>query len=126
QAGSAAAGTFAPDAGLLDWLRRNPADARTRRYLAAAYLDANRNREAAEQYRVLVHGNPRDAQALNNLAWTLHQLGDVGALDYAERAYLESPESAPVVDTLGWLLLQRGRYAQALPLLTKAVSLDPK
>jgi Flp pilus assembly protein TadD len=97
---------------LLEWLRDHPADSRTRRYLAAAYLDAGRIREAAEQYRLLAEADPRDAQALNNLAWTLHQLGDPAALDLAQRAHQLAPESAAIADTLGWLLLQSGRMAR--------------
>jgi tetratricopeptide (TPR) repeat protein len=124
KASSAAAGAFGPDAELLEWLRRHPEDSRTRRYLAAAYLDAGRSRDAAEQYRLLVKADPRDARALNNLAWTLHQLGDPEALDLAQRARLLDPESAAIADTLGWLLLQRGRDNEALPLLTEAVAID--
>jgi tetratricopeptide (TPR) repeat protein len=124
QAQSAAAGAFASDAELLDWLRRHPADSRTRRYLAAAYLDAGRIREASEHYRLLVNADPRDARALNNLAWTLHQLGNPEALELAQRARLLDPDSAAIADTLGWLLLQSGRDGEALPLLTQAASLD--
>jgi tetratricopeptide (TPR) repeat protein len=125
QAASAAAGAFAPDAELVEWLGRHPEDFRTRRYLAAACLDAGRIREAAEHYRVLVKADPRDARAMNNLAWAMSQLGEPEALDLAQRAHLLDPESAATADTLGWLLLQSGKVDEAVPLLTQAVSLDP-
>src|ERR1700730_16678396 len=66
------------------------------------------------------------APLLNNLAWTYQQDKDPRALETAELALKQSPNSASVMDTLGWLLVEPGNTARGLPLLKKAVELAPK
>ena len=63
--------------------------------------------------------------ALNNLAWTYQQLKDPRALATAERAMKLAPESPAVLDTLGWILVEQGNAARALPLLQQATSRAP-
>ena len=125
QARSAAGGTTAPDAALLDWLRQNPDDTSTRSFLASFYLSAGRSREAAAQYETLLKSLPRDPGVLNNLAWALQIEGDSRALEFAQQAYSEDPNGAAAADTFGWILLRQGNDTEGLRVLTRAVSLAP-
>ena len=53
------------------------------------------------------------------------QSKDTRAQDLAERAYRLAPLNAAVMDTLGWLLVEKEDTARALPLLKKASELLP-
>jgi putative PEP-CTERM system TPR-repeat lipoprotein len=107
------------------WIKENPNDAAVRVYLAEREARAKNYKGAAQHYRALVAHQPNSAALLNNLAWTAAQGGDPDALKYAESAYRLAPANASVVDTLGWLLLERGDTTRAVELLRKAVSLAP-
>jgi tetratricopeptide (TPR) repeat protein len=81
---------------------------------------------AAAWYRRAVEANPKDAVALNNLAWELGQLGNREALDIARRALEQAPRSAPVLDTMGVLSLQFGEPADGVRHLEQAVQQAPQ
>ena len=63
---------------------------------------------------------------LNNLAWAAMETKDPGALGYAEKAYALAPQNASVLDTYGWLLLQKGDVKRSVEILTAAVERAPK
>jgi Flp pilus assembly protein TadD len=46
-------------------------------------------------------------------------------LQLAEKAYAAESNSPAVLDTLGWILVERGDLARGVSLLQKAVSLAP-
>jgi putative PEP-CTERM system TPR-repeat lipoprotein len=110
---------------LLQWLKEHPADTSTRMYLATAYFTSQQNRQAIEQYQTVLQAEPKNAGALNNLALAYQKEKDPRALQFAEKAYANAPESAAVLDTLGWLLIDQGNTARGLPLLQKSASLAP-
>ena len=122
---TAAEGKFASDSDLLKWLKDHPDDAATRRYLAYAYLSAGKNRDASAQYEVLLKSKPRDPVVLNNLAWALQKSGDTRALEFAQQAFAEHPANPAAADTLGWILLQQGKYAQGLRMFGHALENAP-
>jgi Flp pilus assembly protein TadD len=68
---------------------------------------------------------PNDARAYNNLAWMYAEekknLDE--ALTLARRATELAPNSASVLDTLGWVHYARGSYAEAESVLRKAADL---
>ena len=67
-----------------------------------------------------------DPIAKNNLAWVYAEHGgnlDVG-LKLAQEAKNASPASLDVSDTLAWVLVQKKRFAEAVPLLQDCVSKD--
>jgi putative PEP-CTERM system TPR-repeat lipoprotein len=107
------------------WLRDNPRDLPARLYLASALMNAREYPAAVVQYQAIVAAYPQHVIALNDLAWTLQQMKDPRALTYAERAYKLANGNASVSDTLGWLLLEQGQAARALPLLKQASSALP-
>jgi len=51
---------------------------------------------------------------------------DARALPTAEKAYAAAGDSAPVIDTLGWMLVEKGHAERGLPLLKKAVAAAPE
>jgi len=107
------------------WLARKPDDRRVRLVLASAYQAAGRDQEAIKAYEAVVARDKSNVMALNNLAW-LYQGRDANkSLQYARRAYKASPDRPEVMDTLGWIMVQQGRYHQGLSLLQDAVSKAP-
>ena len=107
------------------WLREHPNDATVRAYLAEQALNRKDWRAAATQLRAALEAEPDNVLLLNNLGWTLGELGDPKAVDYAARAYALAPNSPATNDTYGWVLVQRGDAAKGLPLLRRAVELAP-
>jgi putative PEP-CTERM system TPR-repeat lipoprotein len=114
------------EAPLEEWVRNNPEDKATRIYLADALTAKGRVKEAIAHYEELVRLEPMNPRALNNLAWALGAANDPRALEYAERAFQLSPNTAPVLDTYGWLLVNRGKLHEGLQMLLKAVVADDK
>jgi tetratricopeptide (TPR) repeat protein len=85
---------------------------------------------ALADLRQIIDDNPRDARALNAYAYTLaeRRAAYEEALPFVKRAHALAPDSAAVLDSLGWIELKLGRQARALELLTQAWSLmkDPE
>ncbi|MCX8017269.1 MAG: PEP-CTERM system TPR-repeat protein PrsT [Rhodocyclaceae bacterium] len=108
------------------WLRERPKDAAFRMFLAEV---ANKRKDyatAASHYRALLNDNPGNAALLNNLAWSLGQLKDPKALEYAEEAYRRVPDHPAILDTLGWLLVETDKDPpRGVALLAKAVAAAP-
>jgi putative PEP-CTERM system TPR-repeat lipoprotein len=111
---------------LVQWLKQHPEDAASRMYLAGAYLASQDNKAAIEQYQIILKQAPTYVPALNNLATAYQPEKNPLALEYAEKAYQLAPNSAAVMDTLGWILVEQGNTTRGLPLLEKAVSLAPE
>ena len=82
-------------------------------------------RRRRRYFRAALEIEPDNVRVLNNLAWALAELKDAKALGYAERAYRLAPNSPEVVNTYGWVLVQRGDTGRGLELLRKAVDLAP-
>jgi putative PEP-CTERM system TPR-repeat lipoprotein len=111
---------------LARWQKDNPQDFQVPLYLAERKLMEKDYKGAAVQLQAVLKQNPNNAVALNNLAWAYQQDKDPRALQTAEQAYRLAGNSPAVLDTLGWLLLERGEVARALPLLQKAAALTPQ
>ncbi|HTD04329.1 XrtA/PEP-CTERM system TPR-repeat protein PrsT [Undibacterium sp.] len=114
------------DARLNQWLKDNPSDYNARMYLATFLLATQKSKQAAiEQFQILLKTAPQNVTILNNLAWAYDQEKDPKALGYAEQAFKLAPDSAAVLDTYGWLLIQKDDITGGLPLLKKAAALSP-
>ncbi|HEU0152853.1 MAG TPA: tetratricopeptide repeat protein [Arenimonas sp.] len=77
---------------------------------------------ALADLRAIIDENPEDAQALNAYGYTLaERRGDFAAgLPYIERAHALQPESAPILDSLGWVRFRLGEREESLGLLREA------
>lgn len=110
---------------MTDWIRTNPNDVVVRGLLADRALAAKDYREAAAQYNAMLAVVPTSPLVLNNLAWALHQLKDPRALERAEAAVKLAPTSAPLLDTLGMILVDGGQTQRGIDALKRAVDLAP-
>ena len=113
------------DKRLAEWLRIHPTDLPARMYLASSKLVRQEYQAAIEHLEAALKIEPDNVVVLNDLAWACQRNGDQGALAYAERAFALAPSSPSVMDTLGWIHLERGNLPRALPLLQKASALAP-
>jgi Tfp pilus assembly protein PilF len=111
-----------PTEAMEQWVREHPDNVGFRNMLADAYIKTGDKRSAAEQYQQILQRQPKHIPSLNNLAWLYHETGDARALPTAREAYALAPQSAAIMDTLGWILVQSGQVAEGLSLLEKAAS----
>jgi Tfp pilus assembly protein PilF len=93
----------------------------------ASRLEADGQLEAAEEvYRDILHGDRENVVALNNLASLLAKKKRfVEAERYARHANRVVKDNPQLLDTLGWILYQKGQYSQAAEVLSKAAGLAP-
>jgi tetratricopeptide (TPR) repeat protein len=115
----------------------SPADRLRIRYgLAGAYWGAKKAEEAEAELRAILDAEPDHAVACNDLGF---HLADQGRnLDEAERLVRTAiasdrldrkkggnaePENAAYIDSLGWVLFRRGKFAEAKMELERAAAL---
>jgi tetratricopeptide (TPR) repeat protein len=95
-------------------------------YYLRELIAVGRNAEAARRAEALLAGTPDDATVLDLLGTARMALGE---LDQAEAAWREALHAdagrADSWNNLGRLLLTQGKTEEAVPLLEKAVQLDP-
>ena len=113
------------DARLLAWLNAHPADTETRLYLAQSAMNRNDYALANQNFAVLAQKYPNNLLILNNYAFSLQNVKDPRALDYAERANKVAPDNPAVMDTLAGILMAQGKPQRAVQLLQQAQSKAP-
>jgi uncharacterized protein (TIGR03790 family) len=94
----------------------------------AMLYELEQNREAAaERYEKVIALQPRNAVALNNLAYIMavYQKRPAEALPLARRALAAAPQSAVILDTLAWVQHLLGDNANALKMLAAAAKGAP-
>ena len=106
-------------------VEKNADAATVRLVLANEYHIQNRDEEAIHEYERVIALRPGNVNALNNLAWLYHERDDNRALDYARRANEIAPTQPEVLDTYGWIELQRGDPVKGLRVLKTAVMYGP-
>lgn len=107
---------------LAEWRTSHPEDPVAR--VAAAELEAQFGEpdKAIAAYRALLELLPENADIRNNLAGLLLERDPPEALRLAREAQGMAPQSAPVLDTLGWILVQQGNVDEGLKFLREAQS----
>ncbi len=118
-------GSTAPCSLLSSWLAKSPQDMVARLFKAAWHQTRGETREATAEYEAAVRQDPRQPVALNNLAWLYFQQSDPRALGLAERALEVQPDSASVMDTLGWIQTHQGDKQRGLQLISSAAKAIP-
>ena len=113
------------EAPLAHWVAGRPGDIRARQLLAEAYQLGGQRELAVEQYERLIALPAAGFAELNNLAWLYYELGDERAEATARRAYDLATNNPAVIDTYGWVLVEKGKVAEGVRALTKAVKLAP-
>ncbi len=110
---------------ILKYLESNSTDSAARMFLAETYHSNGEFDNAAAEYERLLHANPDNVVALNNLAWILLDRGSPRALELAEAAYRILPDNASIADTYGWILLKQSESETASRILRKAAEEMP-
>ena len=77
---------------------------------------------AETDLRKILDLKPNDPDAMNALGYTLADRTDryQEALVFIENALEQKPESAAILDSMGWVLLKLGRLEEAEPYFVKA------
>lgn len=102
-----------------------PQDLRIRQELAELAIKDRKLDLAIAEYEFILTQDPDHFVALNNLAYLYNEKADPRALEMAERALSIDSGKASVNDTLGWILVRHGRFAEALKYLRNAAALAP-
>ncbi|MCB1213877.1 MAG: tetratricopeptide repeat protein, partial [Deltaproteobacteria bacterium] len=81
-----------------------------------------RTDEALEKIQNLLKREPNNASALNFWGYTYLERGEQinQATEALEKAYQLDPESAYIIDSLGWAYFKQGKTQEALKLMLKA------
>ncbi len=108
------------------WLGQHPQDRAVRAYFAEYKMLAGDNRAAIAQYEELLRDVPDNPIILNNLAVLYQRTGDGKALATAQRALELAPQSATVLDTLGWILVGQNQAAKGLEFIRQALDKVPE
>ncbi len=111
---------------LRTWVTNQPDDLGARLFKATVHQGQGDAAAAIREYEIVLSRDQRQVQALNNLAWLLFEKGDPRARELAERALAIQPESAAVLDTLGWIVLRTGDKRRGLELITAAARRSPR
>ena len=113
------------DALLAQWLQSQPNDLLVPTHVAEINLNKQQYKVAIGQFEAILKRQPKNAVAWNNLAFAYQKENDVRALHAAEEANRLAPGQPALMDTLGWVLVERGDTKRGVPILQKAVALAP-
>ncbi len=114
------------DALLVQGVKDFPNEPAVLMYQAESQLVAKQYKAAIANFETVLKRNPNNPLVLNNLAWAYQQEKDPRALATAEQANKLAPDTAPLMDTLGWMLVEQGDLKRGIPLLEKAVAKAPQ
>lgn len=107
------------------WIAGIPSSSKPLMYKAMAMQASGDIMGAEALYLKALDIEPDLAAALNNLAWIYFNRDDDKAVSVAKRAYQLAPNSAPIMDTYGWILVSSGDLISGYPILLRASELAP-
>ena len=108
-----------------DWVKDKPQDAAFRYYLGDVAIGKNDLDGAEGQYRKVLELQPRNALAMNNVAWLLIKQNKPGAMALATQANEVLPGRAPLMDTLAMALAADGKLPKAIDMQKAAIARSP-
>tara|TARA_B100000686_G_scaffold355366_1_gene473586 strand:- start:5478 stop:7019 length:1542 start_codon:yes stop_codon:yes gene_type:complete len=103
-----------------------PGSRNTKHNLALIYDHIGNWPKSDELYLDLVSTDSTDAQAYNNYAYSLADRDQdfEFALELAKNAIRLSPNSAPYLDTIGWIYYKLNDYEKAIAFIRESLSID--
>jgi len=106
----------------------NPKEAAFQIFIGELYERKHELEKAKSSYQTALRLNPDNPLASNNLAYVLLETnGNLDlALQLAQTARRNLPESSNVADTLGWAFYQKGVYGSAIGMFQQAIKLAAK
>jgi len=111
---------------LLKALRIHPTSRNTKHTLAMIWDSIHKWEKSDSLYLELIRTDSTDAQAMNNYAYSLSEREEMlpMALEHSMKAVQLSPNSAPYLDTLGWIYYKMGKHGEAIIYIEKSIELD--
>ena len=106
------------------WIDKHPKDMKGVLPLAQQFIRFGEYKDAIPLFEKINRQSPKNPFVLNNLAWLYSQVDDKRSVTTAEAAYRLAPESAAVVDTYGWILVNQQDIDRGIDLLRKASKLS--
>ncbi|MES2316939.1 MAG: XrtA/PEP-CTERM system TPR-repeat protein PrsT [Pseudomonadota bacterium] len=113
------------DARVAAFVKEFPGEPLSSMYLAETQLANKQMKPAIANFELVLKKAPGNVLALNNLAWAYQQEKDPRALPTAEQAAKLAPDSPPVMDTLGWILVEKGDLKRGIAVLEQASARAP-
>jgi cellulose synthase operon protein C len=110
---------------LREWWAANPQDLGIMMQAGQMKMDRAQWKEAVAIFGAVLKVKPDIAPALNNMAWSLHQLQDKNAKPLAQKALSLEPKSHVIMDTLGVITVDQGDLPKGVELLRSAISAAP-
>ena len=107
------------------WQKQHADDSAFRFHLGDLAIAARDWPRAEARYREVLERQPRNALALNNVAWLMLQQGRKGALALAEQANAIAPGQPALRDTLALATAAEGQLSRALELQRETVQRAP-
>jgi len=108
-----------------DWLAKHPRDPYFIGYLGELALLNREFAVAEEHFGAILKIDPRNVNAMNNLAWALIEQSKPGAVELARKAIALQPTRIDVQDTLSMALASENQLAAALQNQKKLVAQAP-
>lgn len=108
------------------WLKQHHNDTAFLSHVAAVAIGRGDLVHAESRFREVLQREPNNAQAMNNVAYTMIKLKRPGALQLAERAAELAPDNPAVLDTLAAAHAEQGNLRKAIQWQVKAVELAPQ
>jgi Flp pilus assembly protein TadD len=110
----------------------NPESVKLWLTLGLIELDAKRDAEALSVFKEVLHLDPKNAHAFNNIAFIESRSDDPRLIDIpeayadAQQAVKLEPSNANFLDTLAEIDFRRGEKAEAVKHIRRAIALDPQ
>lgn len=108
-----------------NWQKTNPTEVTVPAFVSEKYLERKDYKSAIAILEKTSAAAPNNPALLNNLAWAYHQVKDPRALATSERAVGLAGSHPAILDTAGWIMVERGDTARGLELLKKASAAAP-
>lgn len=105
-----------------EWMKARPNDAEFVFAVGKVALARNDLPSAERRFARVLELHPRNAPALNNIAWIRIQQKRSGAVEMAEKAVALAPEQPDMLDTLARALALEGKIPRAIEVQKAAVA----
>ncbi len=107
-----------------DWQKESPKDFGFSYYLGDLAMSRADFPAGEKHYRAVLEAQPRNALALNNVAWLMAKQGKTGGVPLAEQANQILPNRPQLMDTLATTLAAEGDVKRALDVQKRALQID--
>ena len=108
-----------------DWVKDKPRDAVFRFYMGDTAMGQEKFADAEGHYRAVLETQPRNALAMNNVAWLLVKQGKPGGVAMAQQANDLMPGRTPLMDTLATALAADNKLPLAVETQKAAIARNP-